>query len=224
VTSPLLMVGATIVLAGVAPVSGIVPFKGEYYSTVADRYFYVPMIGVAAIAAWGFARVATRTAVRVAGLVAVGLLVYLNLQEQRAWRNDVTLWRHADEHYPGQWQVYINYGVALAAQNRHLEAIAEFDHAVHANPQFASAYSNRASSRSLIGDLTGALADRTRAVELNPADAKLWYSRAGAYYRLGRLIEARADLDRARQLGFSVPSELSSGLDQEIEALRKSGR
>src|SRR5262249_41003684 len=60
--------GAALSFAAVAPVLGFVPFDFQRYSTVADHYLYLAMIGPALLFAWVLARW-PRTPVRVAGLV-----------------------------------------------------------------------------------------------------------------------------------------------------------
>ena len=59
--------GALLMVAGLSPVLGFVNFDYESYSTVADHYFYLPMLGVALAAAWALARFASRGIVIVVG-------------------------------------------------------------------------------------------------------------------------------------------------------------
>ena len=47
IRKPILHISAAIALAGILPVLGLVPFNFQYYSTVADRYVYLAMLGVA---------------------------------------------------------------------------------------------------------------------------------------------------------------------------------
>ena len=131
---PWVAVSAVFVAAAVLPVSGIVPFKGQNFSTVADRYFYLAMPGVAlgvALVTQRFARSRWFWAMSIAILIMLG---GLNLRQQAVWRNDLTLFGHIVQQYPGQPRVHNNYGVALQAAGRHEAAIQQFSAAIQQRP------------------------------------------------------------------------------------------
>ena len=65
------------------PVSGLVPFDFQFYSTTADHYLYLPMIGVAVAACWGLVRLGDRTG-RIAGGSAATAVVLVALAARTA--------------------------------------------------------------------------------------------------------------------------------------------
>ncbi len=76
--------------------------------------------------------------------------------------------------------------------------------ALSIDPKFATAYSNRGSVRSTMGDNNGALEDYTKAIEFDVNFADPYYNRGIVYYNLGRKGEACNDLRKAAQLGHNI--------------------
>ncbi len=83
-------------------------------------------------------------------------------------------------------------------------ATANLDTAIAISPDFATAYENRGSVRSTMGDQQGAIADYTKAIQLDPNFSDPLYNRGLVYYKLGRKNEACADLNSAAQLGHQT--------------------
>ncbi|HEY2585794.1 MAG TPA: hypothetical protein VGI81_08525 [Tepidisphaeraceae bacterium] len=84
---PWLAASFGVFVAALVPTIGIVPFDFQHYSTVADRYAYPAMLGVAMAAAFVVCRLATRSLVP----VALALLVWLGVlsgRQTRTWQDD----------------------------------------------------------------------------------------------------------------------------------------
>lgn len=116
---PWLWTGYALMSLGVAPVLGLVPFRFQYYSTVADHYMYLAMLGPALVLAWGVARFGTGRIVNgavVGALVVFGSLSFYNM---RFWRKEEPLYTHAIAVNPDGLVGSNNLAVALAqhAQN-----------------------------------------------------------------------------------------------------------
>jgi len=202
---PLIALGFAIVLAGLLPVLGFVPFKGQNFSTVADRYMYVPLAGVALIVS---SLVMRTTMNRRWWLLAVSVLcslAVLNVRYQTVWHDDLTLWRHAALTYPGQARVHNNYGAVLQSAGSQEEAIGQFDLALKARPDFSDAYCNRGNSLGQMRRYPEALADQSRAIELDPSDGGCWYDRAVTFFAMGRFQESFSDATQAQQRGYQPP-------------------
>jgi protein O-mannosyl-transferase len=91
---PVVTVAALVFFLGVLPVLGLVPFAYQYFSTVADRYVYVPMLGVAMAAAWVLARVGNRVVWCAAGAV-IAVLMSLSFLQAGVWKDTDTLYARA---------------------------------------------------------------------------------------------------------------------------------
>ena len=94
--SPYLFVGWCWYLVMLLPVLGLVPIS---WHGMADRYTYLPSIGLSLALAWGLARLATSAADRRWALggagVAIVLLSALSVRQAGYWRDDLTLWSHS---------------------------------------------------------------------------------------------------------------------------------
>lgn len=96
---PWLLMGFGVFVAGLLPSIGVVPFDYQHYSTVADRYMYIAMLGPAIAAAFVLERWRGRivTAIAIAWL---GVLTTLSVVQLGYWRDDWRLMAHTLEINP----------------------------------------------------------------------------------------------------------------------------
>ena len=99
--SALLRAAGGLMLAGIIPVLGIIPFRYQDYSTVADRYFYLSMVGVALACGTFYhscetfaSRLCRPWLRRLACGSVLAVLSVLTLFQQRVWQNGLMLWTH----------------------------------------------------------------------------------------------------------------------------------
>src|SRR5262249_43554787 len=88
-----LVAAAGVLVAGLLPVLGLVPFAFQAYSTVADRYMYIAMLGPALALAWGLAQVRHRWLV-VGGVALLGVLAIRSVWQAYYWHDTVALFEH----------------------------------------------------------------------------------------------------------------------------------
>jgi len=95
---PPVWAGMCVFVAGLLPVLGLLRFNFQYFSTVADRYLYVPMVGVALIVSWAVARLP-----RAGGMVAALFLLCFagrSFMQVPYWRDSLTLYHHVLDNDP----------------------------------------------------------------------------------------------------------------------------
>lgn len=123
------------------PVSGIVQVGMQ---AMADRYTYVPLIGIFIIAAWGIPTLAERVisgqAARAAVLSMLGAAVILAFAAQAYrqtgyWRNSLALFEHALAVTQDNYFAEVNYAAALETENRLEEALRHYRRAASIRPQ-----------------------------------------------------------------------------------------
>jgi tetratricopeptide (TPR) repeat protein len=172
-------------------------------AVMADRYTYLPYIGLFfAMAWWLDERPSPR---RTALAVVFGLLAVVSLVQTwrrcDVWQNSGTLWDDAIAKYPGQVvDAYNNRGYYYIAQSRYPEALTDFNEAIALNPKVPRVWVNKGSVFAETGQNDSAYVCFARAIELKPDYAEAMSNRGGIRSRLNDLPGAIEDFTRAIQI------------------------
>jgi tetratricopeptide (TPR) repeat protein len=196
---PWLLAAAGLFLAGLLPVLGLVGFLFQLWSTVADRYLYLPLLGVALAVAHGLAR-ARRPVVAAAAVLGLGLLGVLSARQVRHWQNSHTLFAHALAVNPRSWTAHHNWGVALRREGRLEEAIEHFAAAARLKPDLEWAHEFLADGLMRTGRTDEAIAHWVETLRTTPDSALARHGLALALARQGRRQEAIVQYRRALAL------------------------
>ena len=121
---PYLPVGWLWFLGTLVPVIGLIQVGDQAY---ADRYTYIPLIGLFLALAWVLwdlarSRRALRIAGAIAGVAVVGALTYATHVQAGYWRDSISLYTHTLAVSPDNSTVHYNLGSALLAAGRNAEA------------------------------------------------------------------------------------------------------
>jgi protein O-mannosyl-transferase len=158
-------------VAGVLPVLGFVPFQLQYYSTVADHYLYLSMLGPALAMAWVLSR--CRSAWLWAGSAAIlAALGLRSFDQSQYWRDDLTLFSRSIEVNPASFVSYNNLGAALFQRVRLEEAEAHFRRAIDIFPEYPSGNDHLGRLLMARGQLEQAAHYFRIAVELDPTNVE----------------------------------------------------
>lgn len=181
-TRPWLLVGWLWYLIMLLPVVGIVQVGGQAH---ADRYTYLPQIGIGIAVTWLAAEIVAKWRVNqiaIGGMMAVvvGALMVCAWKQTSYWRNSETLWTHALAVTGDNRLAYANLGHELYTQSRLDEAIALYHRALQAEPDSAVFHNNLANALREGGNLNQAMLEYEKAVQSNPrfADAQFNLGRA----------------------------------------------
>jgi protein O-mannosyl-transferase len=141
---PFLLIGWFWYLGMLVPMIGIVQVG---WQVRADRYTYLPQIGIYLVVAWGTVEWLRglpyrRQIASVAGLLTVSALATRSYFQTSYWRSSETLWRHAVVSTSGNYIARNNLAHALSETGRFDEAIALCRKALEIKPDFAAAYNN----------------------------------------------------------------------------------
>jgi Flp pilus assembly protein TadD len=152
------------------PVIGLVQVGSQ---ALADRYAYLPLIGITIPLAWGLRDFAARGAG--ARAVAVGLGVALvaaclpiTWRQAGTWRNSVTLYEHALKVTTDNHIAHANLGVALMSQNRLDDAAGHLERAIAIAPNFDKAHTNLGNVYMLQDRLPEAATHLKRSLAITP--------------------------------------------------------
>ena len=88
---PLILCGWSIFLLSIAPVLGLVPFGFQQFSTVADHYLYLPLLGISLAVAGLLLRARACVQVSRVAMALLGVLAGLSFAQARHWRSTETL-------------------------------------------------------------------------------------------------------------------------------------
>jgi len=120
-------------VAGILPVSGLLPFAFQGTSTVADRYLYLPMLVMAVITA-AIIMEKPRPLIFSLFIMLVIFLGVKSFNQCREWKNTETVMGHALRYYPRSFRANLNYGIALAGRGDFERAISHFKTARRLKP------------------------------------------------------------------------------------------
>ena len=188
-------------LGMLVPVSGIVQV-GE--QSMADRYTYLPLIGIFIGVVWGGAAWAGASVSRRLFLTSVGLvcLAAFGLQTTRQvafWKDNESLFTHAIEVTEGNYLAHLIVGDALAADGHGPAAVAHYDQALAIFPEFAEAYSGKGRVAQDAGRLDEAVQWYRRALGIAPDYPESNFSLGLALLALKHPAEAIPCLEKARR-------------------------
>jgi tetratricopeptide (TPR) repeat protein len=172
---------------------------------VAERYTYVPYLGLffiigqfySATAAntWRFAR--KMKPVLLSVLIGYAVLFSVTTwHRNKVWKNSFTLWSDVINKNPLVTVAYYNRGVAKFNAKDFSGAADDYSKAIQLKPDYAEAYRNRGESRARLQNYAGAVEDFDRAIAVNPDDAEAFFNRGNAKNRLKDYAGALADFDK----------------------------
>jgi tetratricopeptide (TPR) repeat protein len=198
--APYLGVGWLWFLGTLIPVIGLVQVGSQ---AMADRYTYIPSIGLYIAFAWGLAAVLSRRpALRPVAIGIVSLLLIalssLTWIQIGHWRDSGSLYQHAIEVTEGNYLAHNGLGNLFLREGRLEEAAFQFERALAAAPDFADAHNNLGLVLKNRGDLAGAAERYRHAIRVRPGFAQ-------AHSNLGNVLARQGDFSgAAEQFGRAI--------------------
>jgi tetratricopeptide (TPR) repeat protein len=202
------------------PVIGIVPVGAHVR---ADRYTYIPLIGLFIAVVWSLYEMALqkrgrKTGLATAALAALAVLGVLARMQAGYWRSAETLYAHALEVTRDNYLIHNNMATTLLEQGRFDEALTNLSAATRINPLYQPAQFNLGFILLLRGQTEDAIEHLSAAVRLDPNDVDSRTVLADALSRAGRHGEAVAHYGAAVRLEPENPG-LHTNLGNELARL-----
>ena len=167
---PWLTVGWLWYLGTLVPVIGLVQVGMQ---AMADRYTYVPIIGVLIMVAWGVPELLEKwrhrnTALATVTVVMLCIFSFVTWKQVGYWQNNTTLFKHTLEKTTNNPIIHYNLGNLLASQGKFDDAIKQFRESIRISPGYAKAHNNLGNALLYQGRLDEAIGSYREALRINP--------------------------------------------------------
>lgn len=144
--NPYVVVGWLWFLGTLVPVIGLVQVGSQ---SVADRYTYIPLIGIFIIVSWGVSDISRRwrplkKLLPVISTAVLLIFLSISLVQVGYWKNSITLFEHALEVDNNSDLAHNNLAIALQVQGRMADAVRHYREALRVNPDYGEAHYNLA--------------------------------------------------------------------------------
>ncbi len=208
--SPAFAVGVFWYLGILVPVIGLVQQGAQ---ALADRYLYLPAVGLFTGFVWVIAGWAAgnRFRVSLSAVLSIGIVVACFFATRRQvgfWQDEIRLFRHAIHVTTGNYVAHNNLGIALDRQGRTSEALEHFRRATEIKPTYAEPYVNRGFALARTGNFEAAIREYRRALAVNRNQPRAHYNLGVALHRTGEFDEALEHFENALSLNPSDPDIL----------------
>jgi Flp pilus assembly protein TadD len=196
---PYLIVGWLWYLVTLVPVIGIIQVGAQ---ARADRYTYIPMVGLSIAVVWGLAEILAPwpRAQRILAYATCAVCAALTWSQVRYWQDGVTLFRHTVDVTTDNYAARFNLAAALDERGDRHEAATQLAEAVRIQPRFAAARAELGQLLAKQGHLPEALVQLRAAADLNPSDASTHYRLGTVLGESGSQREAAAEFQEAVRL------------------------
>ena len=199
---PYLLVGWLWYLGMLVPVIGLVQVGRQ---AMADRYTYLPQIGLYVALAWGVAYVSRswlhrRLACGIAAAAVVACLMGCAWRQASYWSNSETLWRRALDCTSRNYVAHSHLGAALDRAGQTEEAIGQFQKALDIEPDDSETLNNLGVALARRGRLDEAIVHLEKVVESQPRLKEARNNLGNAFVQKGRVDEAITQYEAALEI------------------------
>jgi len=200
--SPFLLMGWLWFVGTLVPVIGLVQVGGQ---AMADRYTYLPSLGLFILTIWGAHELARRwryhvIMLSVAGSAVVILCLGATRQQLGYWQDSETLFGHALAVTEDNYVAHNNLGLALEKKGQTDEAVRQYQEALRLTPGFAEAHNNLGIALQNQGQIDEAMTQFQEALRLEPDNAEIHNNLGAALNQKGQTDEAIGQFQKALRL------------------------
>ena len=212
-----LLVGWLWFVGTLVPMIGLVQVGRQ---AMADRYGYLPFVGLFIMTCWSLGDWAKRVHIPVAWQAGVSVAALLALatathRQIGFWGDNVRLWTHTLQVTDRNYLAEDNLGRALEAGGNRQEAMLHYARSAEIDPSYVFAHVHVGTCQQLEGDLQGALQQYQKVISFTQNDIahyaevrhRIFANMASAYGGLGDFVRARECLESALSLNPDSPEE-----------------
>ena len=199
---PYLFVGWMWYSIAILPVIGIFHL-GEY--AMADRYHYLPSIGIATMLAWGIPSLFPHEDIRKkilfpASVTIMVIMAFITWHQCGYWRDSISIFSHALRVTKDNAAAHNFLAYDLDKKGKTNEAIYHYNEAIRIIPDFPEFYYNKGCTYAKLGQYQRAIEDFNEAIRLRPYYANAYNGRGCAYADTGQYLKAIENFNEAIRL------------------------
>jgi tetratricopeptide (TPR) repeat protein len=196
-TRPYLAVGWLWYLVTLVPSIGLI--QAGLWPAMADRFAYVPLIGLFVMVAWGVPELLAkyryqRIVLAASTTILLATFTVVTMLQVRHWQNSFTLFQQTVKVTAN------NLGVALFNLGQLDQAISHYRTAIKLDPNFGKAHNNLGNALARKGMLDEAISQYSRALELKTDYPEAHNNLGVALAQQGKMNEAIVQFDQALRL------------------------
>jgi protein O-mannosyl-transferase len=190
---PYFTVGWLWYIGTLIPVIGLV--QAGLWPAIADRFAYVPLIGLFMVIAWGVPDLLFRWRYKKKGIIAIStalvpVLMGISWLQLRHWQNSVTLFTHIIRVTHNNCLAHNELGKALEQQGDFDKAIFHYSKALKINPKYAEAHKNLGYILACQKHYKEAIDHYTEAIRIKPSYAEVYNNMGTVFLFQGNEKEA----------------------------------
>lgn len=228
---PYLVLGWLWFLGMLVPVIGLIQVGVQ---SMADRYTYIPLIGLLIAVTWGICELVQTWEGRVplllvSSLFTLSACAYLTDRQIRFWHSSETLFQHAVEVTDRNYLAYNNLGFYQSGEGKTAEAMTNYLKSLEINPNYEDALNNVGYALAAQKKYTEAIPYYEAALRIRPNQAEVHNNLGNALSELGKTQEAMAQYQIALQQdpehadahnNMGIALAMQGKLDEAIEQFR----
>lgn len=189
---PYVIIGWLWYLGTLVPVIGLIQVGLQ---AMADRYSYIPFIGLFVIISWGMPDLLKIVPYRkfILGILSAMVIITLfiiTLMQVQHWRNSIMLLRHTINVTSNNAVAYYTLGDAFQSKGSIEDAIVNYAEALRINPHYADAHNNLGTILRRKGHLEEARKHYSEAIRINPNHANAHTNIGNVLFAQGKAVEA----------------------------------
>lgn len=208
--APYALMGWLLFLAVLLPTIGIIQVG---FASMADRYTYLPLIGISIALVWTGSDVVhrfdserSRSMVFAFGFILVAGLIALSQKQTAIWRNSESLFNHAIAVTKDNAEAHAHLGVSYLRENRPADAIGPFERAIVIRPRLKEAHTGLGVALRMTGQPERAIISHKAALEIDPNQPVVYLNLGVAYEDIHNYAEAEHNLREAVRRDPSLTS------------------
>ncbi len=196
---PYLFVGWFWYIIAILPVMGIIQDTDQ---AMADRYHYLPSIGISIMLAWGIPFLiknneARRKILFPTGIIFIIIMAVLTWKQCGYWKNSIELCKHTLQVTKNNYVACNCLARATATEGKIKEAIYYYSESIKLKPTFTNAINSRGIIYGDLGEYQRAIKDFNEAIRINPYYAEAYNNRGFTYHKIGQYKLAIEDYNKA---------------------------